>query len=1143
MNRAPAKAVEEVARAGAAPSSLAQAPMRVREAPRPAAQPRPSSGLPGMGNAATVALARTLPIARPDRPPIAAALIAGNGALAADAAVSGAPALEPAPATGEKPPIALGREGEQVIGRSPMAGVGNTARDFSASPAASNVAVSVAQLAPARGIPSGPAGRTEGLSHAGREVIRREVAEVTADRRIQARQQPGGPTLLVPPVPPLSPSQHTAVLRKPPAATAASARTARQRDEAVPPTTSPQGANAAAPPSSPARGGAVVPDHRGPPSVAAARAHPAVRPPPPRARAAQDGGHRPSQGPRATGKREMAPGPAPMAGGRGVQLPDRPPTLSEFEAELQFPGDVPERRAHLGTLLEDLRRDAAGEKQGATREAAAVCAAITAGARADRQAVHALAAQHRSHIRGVFANAKVTLNASAARHRAQVTAAVGQDAAAARTNAATATEAATARGRSTKTALHTYATERRAEPTTIARDEGVRGARELEQAARECEGAGAAEAARHPGSEDPAPDQRHAAREVAARSAADIRAKKPALAQDLAERAAGFSGQYFEYYETVAVRIDEALAHLTTAIASARDEAVRVIHGTETGTQHAIEARHHADVAALGTAETASFAQLQHAEHTAVAQLERQAADARGHVQNALHALLAAIDAPVDEAAAAVGREDVPSIGGMTDLIERARAQVRAVSRAGVVQLGRLGQDSRTTLTATAAAFRSASAGIVHATSPATARIAAANSAAAARSLQARAQQGQTTLTGLRTRLERMAADLWVEIDRAAAQAREKMLSINTQFRTDIRKAADESIDSAKKPRTDQVETRVAEAAEQADESWVTGLFRAIGNIIVGLVILVVVALVVAAIAAAFGVILTAWGAIMIAGAILLAVGLVLAIINRAGQAELGGNPLAILGVAVLDVTGITGISEGVTGRDLVTNAKLSDADRTERGVLGVVSLVGIILGARAAVKGPPGGIVRPGSLRPGGFGEFFRGWVGFRESLPAGWRAARGVGVELYVGIRRAASNLREWIARRFGKRQAGPQPEVPEQLVSRPSIRQRLAEFYKRLGEAPRARTAEEGLRQVREILDHVEDDLSGIPKQNPPPPPNRSDGRMYPPLDDFTTRNPDGSITADTRGHVIDIDPTGGITIRSRATGNVEFQKSGR
>jgi hypothetical protein len=123
-------------------------------------------------------------------------------------------------------------------------------------------------------------------------------------------------------------------------------------------------------------------------------------------------------------------------------------------------------------------------------------------------------------------------------------------------------------------------------------------------------------------------------------------------------------------------------------------------------------------------------------------------------------------------------------------------------------------------------------------------------------------------------------------------------------------------------------------------------------------------------------------------------------------------------------------------------------------------------------------------------------------------------------------------------------PDPETPPEPVSvKLTIRQRLAEYFRRLGTAPRAGTAEEALRQVRDILNQVEDEFSGIPKKDPPPPPNQPDGRMYPPLDDFTTRHPDGSITATTKGHKIEIGPNGSITIRGRANGNVEFQKDGR
>jgi hypothetical protein len=106
--------------------------------------------------------------------------------------------------------------------------------------------------------------------------------------------------------------------------------------------------------------------------------------------------------------------------------------------------------------------------------------------------------------------------------------------------------------------------------------------------------------------------------------------------------------------------------------------------------------------------------------------------------------------------------------------------------------------------------------------------------------------------------------------------------------------------------------------------------------------------------------------------------------------------------------------------------------------------------------------------------------------------------------------------------------------------SVRERLTKFYERLSGKPPASNANDAMRQLRETLEEVEDQFSGVTKKNPPPPPKENDGRMYPPLDDFTTRHPDGSLSARTRAHRIDITPGGKITITSLRTGQVEFTK---
>lgn len=105
-----------------------------------------------------------------------------------------------------------------------------------------------------------------------------------------------------------------------------------------------------------------------------------------------------------------------------------------------------------------------------------------------------------------------------------------------------------------------------------------------------------------------------------------------------------------------------------------------------------------------------------------------------------------------------------------------------------------------------------------------------------------------------------------------------------------------------------------------------------------------------------------------------------------------------------------------------------------------------------------------------------------------------------------------------------------------------QRLAEYLNRLRQQPASCTAEEALARLSQTLVEVEDELSGIPKQEPPPPPNRPDGRMYPPQADNVQRLADGNITARTAGHRIEIGVDGSITIRNVRTGEIDFYQAG-
>src|SRR5690606_35625778 len=141
-------------------------------------------------------------------------------------------------------------------------------------------------------------------------------------------------------------------------------------------------------------------------------------------------------------------------------------------------------------------------------------------------------------------------------------------------------------------------------------------------------------------------------------------------------------------------------------------------------------------------------------------------------------------------------------------------------------------------------------------------------------------------------------------------RARDEITAVTRSFQEEARAATDESLTEAKKPLTDPLEARVAEAADSTGTSILAGLFDALVEIVIGLVIMVAIALVVAAI---FG--LTLGGALLIVGAVFLVIAFTAAIITRSQQDPNAGVGTLIL-VSLADATGITGIYEGVMNQD-----------------------------------------------------------------------------------------------------------------------------------------------------------------------------------------------------------------------------------
>jgi hypothetical protein len=107
--------------------------------------------------------------------------------------------------------------------------------------------------------------------------------------------------------------------------------------------------------------------------------------------------------------------------------------------------------------------------------------------------------------------------------------------------------------------------------------------------------------------------------------------------------------------------------------------------------------------------------------------------------------------------------------------------------------------------------------------------------------------------------------------------------------------------------------------------------------------------------------------------------------------------------------------------------------------------------------------------------------------------------------------------------------------------SKQERLQEIYRRLAQAPAAGTFTEMRRQLDDVLNEVEDQLSGVPFD-----PRRwaTDGRLYPVQDD-SVYDVDGQprvMLLRARRSEIYIGDNGAIEIRDASSGGVEFNKPG-
>jgi hypothetical protein len=701
--------------------------------------------------------------------------------------------------------------------------------------------------------------------------------------------------------------------------------------------------------------------------------------------------------------------PPPNAAGLKAVIPQRQLTPEEL-AQNEEAGLTPERsRSEAARLVAALRADVDLRQADIHATAEARKAEIAAAAAQQAASVAAAAGTQADAVRQTFAAARSDLAAGFEQQNSTLAAQAAADTALVASGTAFMIADLDTEITWRQSDLAAFASAQSREPETIAGAEQTRAEAELEAAAQEAERRAAAVARRNPGSENPAVDQRAAALEVGRRSAADIREKKTPLGDALRQKAAECSGRFDSFAEAVNAELEQARPAIAYTLEAGAASAAAAIEASRAAAAEALDQRFVADLAALEAAEGGAIARIEAARWSTAAEVQAAATVAAGEIDAQASAIATEMDAAAQEAEAVVVAAEDPYLPGIADVVVAARAAVGEVHASGAAQLSASVAARADLLAELAASGAEGFAAIANAAQALAEDVLVRAMKAASGTVAGSADQGRQTIATLSEQQQGFRTAMLAEADASITRARGEMTSVNDRVRADMRTTTDDAIAEAIKPLTDDVGTRAEAAAKDAGASWWEGILSAIGELVLGFLVFVALAVLVAIV---FG--LTLGTAMLVVGAIMLVGAVVLAYMARSEQLAAMGiesGPGFLVLLALSDATGITFIAESFTGADLVTGQRLSEGERWRRGIIGWVTAISIVFGARAAMKGPAGGSwTRPTSILRG------------RENLS--WKALGENAKGLWGEVRKSVHGLRDW-ASRWGRRAP---PEAPE-------------------------------------------------------------------------------------------------------------------
>lgn len=693
----------------------------------------------------------------------------------------------------------------------------------------------------------------------------------------------------------------------------------------------------------------------------------------------------------------VTPAPPPPAAAPADASTTPPPGYDPVSARATVEAQVSQLKLSALTHATSIKQKAAGTKEAIFGQVAVERATIQSGI-----------ALKKAEVSEGFAKKRGDLGTRVDGERQAMQAATDRDHQLIETSTAKRLEAFTAETQTHRTQMHQKLEEERDRPGKTAQANATRAEAEIAAGAQEAREIGIREAAKY-GADDTGRAQRQAAMKVAGETATDIAAKGPGIGRELRGGAPTFDQKHAEYASTVDKQITDAVPQVTQAIRAESQAAAAELHSiTGASVQqlggvesHVSTALTHSESAAIQLIESGGnkqAEQLNRAGRRAALAVEHAAQDQSAQVEQRVAQLtgqLLSVQAPdptaVDEVVAAE-HSNLANAGAAT------QAQIDAAH--GHVADG-LGKTSAQVVQGLGGVASAASQSADKGLQPAINQMAA----MAAK----RKESVATVVDALGKYHDTITSGSLDQIKTAATQAVASPVKLNEQFAGDSAKAADQSVAKAKEPLPG-LQANVKAAADKAKEERERSLFaqigmgilKALGGLLIGLVIVIALALVVAFVVGFFGVALTAFGAMMIAGAILLAAGAIYAYYQRSHSPETANMGVgALLLLSVSDATGFTSLYEGITSSSIATGKALNlDAEaRTEKITTGLVSLVMIALAAKGGGSSP---FVRPIELPAAG--------------IEGGMTGAGAVGAELWAGGKLVGKGALDWAKEKLG-------------------------------------------------------------------------------------------------------------------------------